>query len=102
MPSKYGGFRTYVEPLVPFERVSGRPAEVSPSLVACENVGVVSREHLARNRPVDDLLDLLRSGPDVSQVDRPPVGVVAHGSVVRSRSMVPASAYATTSGGEAR
>ena len=41
MPSKYGGFFTYVESLVPRVRLARRHVELLPLLVALEDVGVL-------------------------------------------------------------
>src|SRR6478609_774706 len=57
MPSKYGGFRTYVE--------SSSQANVLPSGVAGEHVGVVVGEHVGGDRSRDHVLDLRGRRPDV-------------------------------------
>ena len=46
--------------------------------------------------------DLFDRGPHVREHDRVALGVVPERLGVKSMSIVPASAYATTSGGEAR
>ena len=57
--------------------IARRDLDRVPGLVAGEDLGVVAGEHLRRDRGADHLLDLLRVGPDVAQVDRLAVGALA-------------------------
>src|ERR1700756_2900981 len=62
---------------VPFERVARWHAEAAPVVVAGEDVGVVTGEHLGGHRVLDDGRHLVRRRPDVGQVDRLAVGAGA-------------------------
>src|SRR5204862_82653 len=53
------------------------PTPPLPALIPREHVVVASREHLRPNRTLDRSLDLLAGGPDLSQVDRLAVLVLA-------------------------
>src|SRR5215211_1422180 len=55
---------------------SGRGSLVNPApaVVPREHIGIARFEELARDRAVDEILDLGRARPDVAQVYRLPVG----------------------------
>ncbi len=65
--------------LRPRECLAGRCRQRRPSLVSGVHIGVVLGEHLRRDRRVDDPLHLVRRRPDVAQVHRHPVRIVAQG-----------------------
>ncbi len=102
MPSKYGGLRTYVD--------SGSHSKMSPSGVGSDRHVSSPANTLAYSRvnislaSADATTSWISCG--VGQISLRytgwPDGSVPSGSRVMSTSMLPASAYATTSGGEAR
>ena len=55
--------------LIPLEGLALRHVQVAPSIVALEDVGVVSLVHLARDSGLDGVLNLLRGWPNVLQED---------------------------------
>ena len=79
--------------VLPRVRLAASGRHLLPVLVAVEDGAVAGAEHLRRQRGADRLADLLHGGPQLGEEDRVALGVgPPSGSVVRSRSMVPASA----------
>ena len=68
--------------LVPGEAVSGRHLERVPALVAVEHLAVALVEHVGLHGVLDRRRDLLGLGPDVAQVHRLSVAVLAERLVV--------------------
>ena len=88
---------------VPVEERAGRRRQLLPVLVAVEDALVLARVQVAADRRAHRLGHLVGARPDVAEEHRiARRGPVPSESVVRSMSRRPASAYATTSGGDAR
>ena len=88
---------------VPGVAVARRDRQRTPAIVALEHDRVRPPEQLGVDRRSDDLADLLQRRPDVGEEHRRAVRRAwPSGSLVRSTSTRPASAKATTSGGDAR
>ena len=88
---------------VPGVEIAGGRVERAPGLVAGEDVRVAAAEELAGDRAGDRRSEISSEvGQSSWRKTSLPSGSWPIGSVVRSRSIRPASAYATTSGGEAR
>jgi hypothetical protein len=102
MPMKYGGSRTYVDSASQSKSAPGRRGQLLPVLVAVEDPRVLAGVQVAADGGATVSVTSSALGQMSVRNTGLPSCPVPSESVVRSMSRRPASAYATTSGGDAR